>query len=558
MTNANRKRQLAVETAAKEGLRASVPLYIAAAEAFAQEDRPAQGVELLGELLNAKERRRGLFGRAEKNPLGTERLRVATKYAELARTTSPTEDSLEMLEDLSIEFSESPAIRRANADGLRNAGYAADAIEEYQYCARLEPEDGDIEVRMSELFAALGRTDEAIDSLRKGIAQHAASGEYEQVADRAMRFIDLNPDDLEDVYMSLELLPGEVLKRHVPSLDHIGILVRRDPSKGDEWRARMEQRLVDLYTLVLEIDGRNAAARRGINVLGQQYMADVEVRLKAAAQKAQAAATPAPAPATPTPETPAPKPAVASAPATPAPAAATVAPASATPAPAPATPAPATPAPTPPATPAAAAAPPPAATPYKPAPAAASPELRSGTTAPPPPAPPPPAAPARAEAAEVHAPELVEKSPGELVAEETPVVAAAVPVAAAGDAGAQTPAAAPASGKGLYAFALRKAQEQFDAGSYDAAAQACDRILKRGDIPEVLQLLMACYVKLERKPDAVAAGLRYAESLAAESPAKALEALTEMIKTLPDAALVLRRSQLLTNMRQVEFAGKKG
>src|ERR1022692_1343584 len=80
-------------------------------------------------------------------------------------------------------------------------------------------EDGDIEVRTSELFPALGRTDEAIDSLRKGISQHAARGEYEQVADRAMRFIDLNPDDLEDVYVSLEMLPGEVLKRHVPSLD---------------------------------------------------------------------------------------------------------------------------------------------------------------------------------------------------------------------------------------------------------------------------------------------------------------------------------------------------
>ena len=90
MTNANRKRQLAVETAAKEGLRASVPLYIAAAEAFAQEDRPAQSVELLAELLRAKEKRRGFLGRVEKNPLGNERLRVGIKYAEFARTTSPT------------------------------------------------------------------------------------------------------------------------------------------------------------------------------------------------------------------------------------------------------------------------------------------------------------------------------------------------------------------------------------------------------------------------------------------------------------------------------------
>jgi lipopolysaccharide biosynthesis regulator YciM len=99
---------------------------------------------------------------------------------------------------------------------------------------------------------------------------------------------------------------------------------------------------------------------------------------------------------------------------------------------------------------------------------------------------------------------------------------------------------------------LRKAQEQYDAGSYEEAAQACGRILKRGDIPEVLMLLAHCYMKLERKPDAVKACLRFADAQAAEDPTKALDALTELIKELPDAALILRRSQLLTKIRQVE------
>ena len=99
---------------------------------------------------------------------------------------------------------------------------------------------------------------------------------------------------------------------------------------------------------------------------------------------------------------------------------------------------------------------------------------------------------------------------------------------------------------------MRKAQEQYDAGSYEEAAQACDRILKRGDIPEALTLLAHCYMKLERKPDAVKACLRFADAQAAEDPTKALDALTELIKELPDAALILRRSQLLTKIRQVE------
>ena len=106
--------------------------------------------------------------------------------------------------------------------------------------------------------------------------------------------------------------------------------------------------------------------------------------------------------------------------------------------------------------------------------------------------------------------------------------------------------------RALYAFALRKAQEQFDAGAYEEAVQACDRILKRGEIPEVLTLLSRCYMKLERKPDAVRASLRFADAQAAEDPVKALDALTELIKELPDPALILRRSQLLTSIRQVE------
>jgi len=482
VTNANRKRQLAVETAAKEGLRASVPLYIAAAEAFAQEDRPAQGLELLGELLRAKEKRRGLLGRVEKNPLGPERARVATKYAELAHSTSPTEDSLEMLADLATEFADVAVIRRANADGLRNAGYAADAIDEYRYSWRLEPDDGDIPVRLSELYAALGRSEEAAEHLRKGIAAHAAAGQFEQVADRAMRFIDLNPDELDDVFNSMELLPGDVLKKHVPSLDHLGVLVRRDPSREADWRTRMEHRLVDLYARVLETDNRNGAARRGINVLGPNYLADVEAKLRAAP----------PRPATPPP----------------------------------AVPAPAAPAP----------------------PAAQAPAPSAAVQVP-------------AEPDEASAPELVEKSPGELVAEEPvePVAAAAASANEPSEPSVAPAAAAPAAAKpantpsrAIYAFALRKAQEQYDAGSFEEAAQACDRILKRGDIPEVLVLLAHCYMKMDRKSEAVSACLRFADAQAAEDPTRALDALTGLIKELPDPALILRRSQLLSSIRQVE------
>ena len=605
MTNANRKRQLAVETAAKEGLRASVPLYVAAAEAFVQEDRPTQAVELLGELLRAKEKRRGLFAGVDKNPLGPERLRVAVKYSEIARIASPTEDSLELLEDLSVEFPDLAQIRRAHADGLRNAGYAADAIEEYRQCARLEPKEADIPVRLSELNAALGRTDEAMELLRQGIQLHAEAREYEQVADRAIRFIDLNPDGLDDVFQSFDLIPGDVLRKHVPALDHLGVFVRRDPSRPDTWRVAREQRLVGLYTRVLEADSRNMAARRGINVLGPQYLSEVEARLKAGiaqrAQAAQAAVTAAQATITAAPVRPA-APAPPPETETQAPelvehspgeliaedvteGAVTAAPPSAAP-PKPAT-TPIEQAATRPAAPAQPAAPTPKQTQpqplaaqTKPAPAqqpvalqaqpaaaqprptgqpvaaqvqpTAAPVQPSPTAVPPAAAPPPKQA---AAPAQPTAPQPAAAAPAPAAATPSPAAATTAPAAAAPQ---PKPAAAPASApsRALYAFALRKAQEQFDAGSYDEAAQACDRLLKRGEIAEVLQLLARCYIKLDRRPDAVQAGLRFAEAAAAENPAQALDSLTELIKQLPDPALILRRSQLLSSLRQVEFAAK--
>jgi len=593
VTNANRKRQLALETAAKEGLRASVPLYVAAAEGFVQEDRPAQGIELLGELLCAKEKRRGLFGRVDKNPLGPERLRVATKYAELTRSTSPTEASLELLEDLSAEFPDAAVIHRAHADSLRNAGYGADAIEEYLQCAKLEPHEADIPVRLSELNAALGHTDEAVVLLRQGIALHARASEYEQVADRAMRFIDLNPGGLDDVFQSLELLPGDVLRKHVPSLDHLGVLVRRDSSRPDEWRTRRERRLVDLYKRVLEVDGRNGAARRGINVLGPQYLVEVEAHLKAAgAARAVAAQGPTPvpqagvaappvrkpaAPTSPEPpmlverspgeliaeETaegrtrPAPQPSAPPRPAAPAQAPRPVLPPPPPPRPVP-TPPPAPRSATPPPAPRPAPAPAQAAAPSRqPAPPlpSAPPQPRPAGAAQPaaaqarPAAPPPQTRPAAAPAQAAAAAEQPVAPP-----QPRPEAPASQPPLAVGEAKPALPASAPS--RALYSFALRKAQEQFDAGSYEEAILACERLLKRGEIAEVLELLVRCLLRVDRKAEAGVAGLRFADAAAAEDPAKALDALTELIKQLPDPALILRRSQLLSALRQVELARK--
>lgn len=545
--SANKKLEQAIAVAGKEGLRASVPAYMAAAEAFAQEQRHATGVEMLGQLLLAQEKKRGFLARVDKNPLGPERPRVAMKFAELSRLASPTEDSLEILEDLSLEFPDVVLIRRANADALRNAGYAADAIEEYRYCRKLEPKDGEIAVRLADLYAALGRIDEAIEHLRHGIELFVARNEYRQAAEHAMRFLDLHADGVDDALASFTLIPADVLRTQCASLDHIGVVIRRDQTRKPEWRQERERILADLYAKILELDKKDQAARRGLAALGPSYLKEVE-ELIGALPPAEAAR---PAPVAPVPVPPSPV-------------------ARAVPEPAVVEP------PQPDMVEAsqgeliepevviheiAEALPAEQARPVTPAPAvAAAPVAPEKVQVPAAPVPEPKAAPAPPQAEPV----VIAAPAREPAAQAPPPVTPAAPIAASVEEAPEriSPAVAPtgktaAPNKALATFALRKAQQLFADGSLEEAAQACERVLKHGEDTTALTILMNANLRLKRNSDAVAACIRLADAqVAAGNASAALETLTSMAKTVPEPQLILRRSQLLTRFRGPEVASK--
>jgi tetratricopeptide (TPR) repeat protein len=525
--SANKKLEQAIAVAGKEGLRASVPAYMAAAEAFAQEQRHATGVEMLGQLLLAQEKKHGFFARVDKNPLGPERPRVAMKFAELSRLASPTEDSLEILEDLSLEFPDVVQIRRANADALRNAGYAADAIEEYRYCRKLEPKDGEVAVRLADLYAALGRIDEAIEHLRHGIELFVARNEYRQAAEHAMRFLDLHADGVDDALASFTLIPADVLRTQCASLDHIGVVIRRDQMRKPEWRQERERILADLYAKILELDKKDQAARRGLAVLGPSYLKEVEELIGALPP----AETARPAPAAPVPVPPSPV-------------------ARAVPEPA-------------------------VVEPLQPDMVEASqgeliePEIAIHEIAeampakqarPVTPAPAAAGAPVAPEKVQIPAAPVPEPKP----APAPPPVTPAAPIAASVEEAPEriSPAVAPtgktaAPNKALATFALRRAQQLFADGSLEEAAQACERVLKHGEETTALTILMNASLGLKRNSDAVAACIRLADAqVAAGNVSAALETLTSMAKTVPEPQLILRRSQLLTRFRGPEVASK--
>ena len=73
MTLGSSKLAKAQEVAALKGLRAAVPLYVEATDAMANERRWDAAVLILAEVLNTREKKRGLFGSKEVNPLGAER-----------------------------------------------------------------------------------------------------------------------------------------------------------------------------------------------------------------------------------------------------------------------------------------------------------------------------------------------------------------------------------------------------------------------------------------------------------------------------------------------------
>ena len=93
------------EAAVQDGLRLSVPQFFEAIDALISEGRSQDAQEILVEMLSAKEKVRGFFlGKREQSALGKERPTVANRYARVVFGSTPTEQSLDMLNQLSLEF----------------------------------------------------------------------------------------------------------------------------------------------------------------------------------------------------------------------------------------------------------------------------------------------------------------------------------------------------------------------------------------------------------------------------------------------------------------------
>jgi len=245
VTTASNKLAKAQEVAALKGLRAAVPFYIEATDALASEKRFDAAVGVLTEVLNAREKKRSLFGSKQVNPLGPDRAVIGKQFAKMTRGGQVNDTLLELLSAVAVENPDDPDIRLANAEGLYRSGYMADAIDEYRYCEKLMPDDGALVARLGELYAIMSRNTEAVDHLRRGIGELMQSHHFDRVPFFSGKLIEIEPQAAVDAQRWLESLPDKTWSSERAEIGHL-LTAMRDKGLEDGRLAILEERLAAL------------------------------------------------------------------------------------------------------------------------------------------------------------------------------------------------------------------------------------------------------------------------------------------------------------------------
>lgn len=419
------------DSAVHDGLRLAVPQYLQAADALVAEGRTPEALDVLAELIAAKEKKRGFFlMKKVESPLGDTRIDVARRYAKIAMGTPPSEATLDTLNQVALDYPDEHAIRSANADALRQAGYLLDAIDEYKCCKSLMPGDVDADLRLVELYAQLGKPADAATQIRRATADAVSSGKPEAAADLALRMLDFSPPPYEACFEAFSSMNGESLSACRPQFDRAVASFAAADVPDPARRSGIVRMIVACGEKILARDRSDAALLAALDSLEP----GTSTRILSALDEASS----------------------------------------------------------------------PKVEPEKPAAEAVSaPKAAPPVDAPPPVEAPPPAAPAHA----------------------------ARPSATAG---------------GLSAFAKRKALELFADSKYDEASQQLERVVRMSPDVESLEMLLECYLALDRHDDAARVGVRLADAeLAAGNRPGAIARLTTLSQKIADPTVEQRRVELM-------------
>jgi tetratricopeptide (TPR) repeat protein len=207
VTAASKTLAKAQETAAARGLRVAAPLFVEAADELGRDQQYGAAVQTLLDVLNVREKKRGLFGTKEINPLGPDRNAIGKHFAKWTHRAPVNDSILELLGALSAEFPDDAGIRFANAEALYRAAYVADAIDEYRYCERMRPDDGALVARLGELYALMSRNDEAEQNLRRGIGMLRQANQHDLLVPFMLKLLEVKPQAAAEAIGWLEAVP---------------------------------------------------------------------------------------------------------------------------------------------------------------------------------------------------------------------------------------------------------------------------------------------------------------------------------------------------------------
>jgi tetratricopeptide (TPR) repeat protein len=280
------------DRAARDGLRAAVPAYLEAADALVDAGKKDDAAGLLAELLASKEKKKALFFTREvANPLGAQRIDVARRYAEIVLGDTPSEASLDSIGQLALQFPDDVGILRSNAEALRLAGYLLDSLDEYKRCVSLAPNDVDLVVRLCDLYAQLGRADEAAGRAASGVDSFASHGDDAAVALLAVRMLQYVPEGFEQPFDAFASLSAEALARNKASFDETVAAFERSSIADPARRRPIVSRISACYAKLLARDRDNQALWKELSDVDPAASVEVRGLLEPRA--------PAPAPAPP-------------------------------------------------------------------------------------------------------------------------------------------------------------------------------------------------------------------------------------------------------------------
>lgn len=261
--------EAARESAARQGLRLSVPEFFEAVDALISEGRVQDAQEILAEMLAAKEKVRGFFlGKREQSALGNQRATVANKYARIAFGAAPSEQTLDVLNQAALEFSDDYDVRIANAEALRQAGYLLDSLDEFQTCKKLRSDSSGVDLKLADVYAQLGRFDESAETLLAvGVDDLLRRRAVFEGIVAAFTASDTSDNAARKATSAKFAGSFEKLLVREPSDDALWKALREmDPSVAEEVRARLEGPPVEAQQTVEPPSDRTSAREPQKNV----------------------------------------------------------------------------------------------------------------------------------------------------------------------------------------------------------------------------------------------------------------------------------------------------